>query len=204
MIKKLSMLCMPLFLMSCNIISYSQVIPLIKTATFGVDDLKIDQEFIDNKEFSFIKVNVGRSAVAILSLALIEDDVFVWVSSSGEKLKTVNGKIISSFGVNYNTNFINYSNFLLDHAQPTINYSYDVMLTDPSAFIVQSATLKKIKVDKTIVDKSSLYYEEVVHTADFKWNFTNKYWVSKNGLVSKSIQSIHPLQPRFTIEFYYK
>ena len=58
---------------------------MIRTATFGVPDVIIDDAYISAKEYSFAKVKIGRSGIAIMTLAGIENDIFTWISSSGER-----------------------------------------------------------------------------------------------------------------------
>ena len=57
-------------LTSCNYISYSQLVPMIRTATVGVPDVIIDDVYISAKEYSFAKVKIGRSGIAIMTLSL--------------------------------------------------------------------------------------------------------------------------------------
>ena len=49
-------------LTSCNYISYSQLVPMIRTATFGVPDVIIDDVYISAKEYSFAKVKIDNEA----------------------------------------------------------------------------------------------------------------------------------------------
>lgn len=189
-------------LSSCNYVSYSEIIPLVKRATFGVEDIEIDSNFLNQQKFSFIKVNIGRTGVAILTLASIKDGVYTWVSATGEKLQTYNGKIIKSFDVIYDSHFITFSNFSLNENFKTAQYDYTIRLFNPNTLITQEAILKTI--DSSELDSEDIYFEEVVYTRGFKWNFVNKYWLNKNGYVTKSIQHLHPKLPKYEIEFYYK
>ena len=82
-------------------------------------------------------------------------------------------------------------------------------LYTPKAFLVQQATLqKKLTQDEiTLLGKVEQVdlYEESVITDSLSWNFSNKYWVDKNGMVLISEQIVHPfLDKKIGIEFYYK
>ena len=191
-----------IFLSSCNNLSYTEVIPLAKLAILGVEDIEIDDNFLSQQKYSFIKVNVGRTGVAILTLASIDDGVFTWVSATGEKLKTYNGKIIKSFDIVYDTHFITFSDFSFNKNLERVEYDYNIRLYNPNTLVTQEATLK-------IIDLSSLegevsYFEEFVLTKGFKWKFVNKYWLDNDGNVIKSIQYLHPKLPKYEINFYYK
>ena len=48
------------------------------------EQLKINSEYIENKNFSFAKINIGNKNSAILSLATVENDIFTWISANGE------------------------------------------------------------------------------------------------------------------------
>ena len=81
---------------SCSYISYTEILPTIRSVVIGAGDIEINQSYIDSKEYSFAKFKIGRSSIAILSLAYIKDGVFEWVSSSNERIFTFNGKIIKT------------------------------------------------------------------------------------------------------------
>jgi len=202
MIKNYILALMLIFLSSCNNISYSDIIPIVKLATFGVEDIEIDDDYLSQQKFSFIKVNVGRTGVAILTLASIKDDVYTWVSASGEKLQTYNGKIIKSFNVVYDTHFITFSNFSLNESLKTKKHDYTIRIFNPNTLITQEAILKTESLSR--LDSEGIYFEEFVSTKGFKWNFVNKYWLNEDGNVIKSIQYLHPKLPKYEINFYYK
>ena len=201
-IKNSILFLMLICLSSCNNISYSQVIPLVKLATFGVEDIEIDDDFLNQQKFSFIKVNVGRTGVAILTLASIKNGVYTWVSASGEKLQTYNVKIIKSFDVVYDTHFITFSNFSLNESLQTKQFDYTVRLFNPATIVTQEAILKTLETPR--FGDEGLYFEELVTTNGFKWRFVNKYWLNNDGYVTKSIQYLHPKLPKYEINFYYK
>lgn len=191
-----------IFISSCNNLSYLEIIPLAKVAVFGVDDIEVDDKFLSQQKYSFIKVNVGRSGVAILTLASIDNGVFTWISATGEKLKTYNGKIIKSFDIVYDTHFITFSDFSFNNSLERVEYDYNIRLYNPNTLVTQEATLKSI--DLTSLEGKDSYFEEFVLTRGFKWKFVNKYWLDNDGNVIKSIQHLHPKLPKYEIKFYYK
>ena len=91
--KKL-ILCNILFLNSCAFLEYEETFTAMKVLTFGVKDIAIDSEFVENRGSSFIKVKIGRSILAIMTLSRIEDDTFIWVGQNNEIIKTKYGRII--------------------------------------------------------------------------------------------------------------
>lgn len=201
MINKLFInLCILLLCTSCNSISYSQIFPMVKTAVFGVDDILVNDEFIKNKEYSFAKVKIGKSGIAIMTLSEINDGIYTWISSSGEKLNTFNGKVISISGSLFDMKIYNHLNFSLDYNHTTYLDS-QMLLYSPKASIGHSSASKFIAMN----EDDLMYYEESVTTKGFKWKFTNRYWVDpETRRVMRTIQQVHPKQDQLDISFYYK
>lgn len=192
--------CILLLCTSCNYISYSQIAPMVKTAILGVDDIVIDEEYINNKEYSFAKVKIGKSGIAIMTLSQINDGIYSWISSSGEKLNTFNGKVVSISGSLFDMKIYNYSNFALDN-NFAVSLNAQMILESPKAFIDHFSSTKFI----TSTDEGLIYYEEAIVTKGFKWNFTNSYWVDPvTKRVTRTLQYVHPKQPQLEISFFYK
>ena len=189
-----------LFISSCSYISYSQVIPLIGESFFGVDDIELTQEFIDSKQYSFVKIKLGKSAVAILTLRSVENGVFEWLSSTGERFYTFNGKIIKTDGLPFDSYLYSYRDINFPNTPSGTEFKYDINLLNPKAFIQQTASINvRHHINK------SLFLEERVITDGFKWEFKNTYLYDKNtGLVSTSKQTIHPKLDTLELTFIYK
>jgi Protein of unknown function (DUF2886). len=186
-------------LSNCSIVSYSEVIPLAKLAIIGADDIEITEEFINSKQFSFAKVKIGRSAIAIFSLIKIDENgSFEWISGEGEMLTTYNGKIIKLQNSIYNMEFINFSNFKPFLSKESNLLNYDLILLNPMAFVTQEAVLSSQQHNQ-----NTKFYESVV-TEGFKWDFENEYLYNSNGRIIYTRQLIHPKVPEIEIDFYYK
>ncbi|MDB9885296.1 YjbF family lipoprotein [Gammaproteobacteria bacterium] len=195
---KLKIIFVLLVVSSCSYISYSEALPLLRDSILGAPDIQIDQKFIDSKKYSFAKIKVGRSAIAILSLASIDDEgVYKWVNSSDEAIYTFKGKIIKTEGILFDMNLYNYMQFLL--VKNNNNLHYQIELTNPQGFFSQSAQISsQVKENQMIVS-------EVVTTDGFRWNYTNEYIVdlSSNNVIEAE-QFIHPKYPKIYISYYYK
>lgn len=190
---------------SCAQISYSDAIPLLRTALIGAQDIEVDSSFIESREYSFAKVRLGRSAIAIMTLSTInKDNIYKWVNASGESIYTFNGKIIKSEGIVYDMEIFNYDGFNMPDLKnlELITNSYDMMLLNPRGFVSQLST---IKYDESIIGESLIRYTETVSSDGFKWNFKNVYYVDVDtNRVVKSEQFIHPKYPKVEISYYYK
>jgi hypothetical protein len=189
---------------SCSQISYSDAIPLLKNAVIGATDIRVDSKFIESREYSFIKVKLGRSAVTIMTLSTISNDgIYKWVNASGESIYTYNGKIIKSEGIVYDMEMFNFRDFDIPTGKSLnskVN-SFDTMLFNPRGFLTQSSSIKFNSINSAGI----LEYEEKVSSRGFKWNYLNIYQVDqKTNRVIESEQYIHPRYPKVKISFFYK
>lgn len=205
MIYTIRLLLILLLLSCCSYVSYSQVVPMIKVATIGVPNESITLKDFQNAEYSFLKVRIGRSANANLTLATVKNNILEWVSATNEKIYTYNGKIIKVSGIGKNISFITYSKFAIE---PQTIDSFDVQLYNPGAVIQQTSDMRFVDyreiyhLDEKINTK---YFKEYVVTKEFRWKYVNHYWVDDStNRVIKSKQSIHPDFPNLEIEYFYK
>ncbi len=193
MIKKLALT--GLILSSCSYVSYSDALPLIKTALVGVEDIEISNEFIAQREYSFAKFKMGRSGIAILTLAYVNNDIFEWVSSTNEKIFTYKGKIVKTEGLLSNINVLNIDALIESDFGTSKQFSLLINLTNPSAVIEHRS--QYISTENLIT--------ESVFIPSLNKNVENFYYMNdSNGRVIRSIQSIHPRLPKIEIDFYYK
>ena len=181
---------------SCSTFPVTQVFPLIKTAVIGVDDFEISDDFINQMKYSFMKVKIGKSAVAIFVLSTIESDEYTWVNSTGEKIVTKNGKIFLLSGLDI-------GNFAL-FAHP---YEFNKEISNEVTFF---STLR-LEDPLAYVELRTSYYfdyekQELHETSKIdvlKKTYRNLYkW--KNGKVVYSEQKVHPNLPILKIDYYYK
>lgn len=185
---------------SCSYISYSQAIPLIDKALFGVDDIELSKEFIDSKKYSFVKVKLGKSSVSILTLRSISEGVFEWISASGERIYTYNGKIVKTEGLPYDAYLHSFRDIDFLQISSDTSFNYDINLTNPNAFAGQVSSL-------SVIEDTDHNFElkEKVETISFRWKFTNFYSFDKRTqLATKTIQKVHPNLDTFELSFIYK
>lgn len=194
-----------IFLSSCNYISYAQVIPMIKVATIGAEKEIITVDNFLNAEYSFMQVRIGRSANANLTLATIKNGIYEWVSSSGEKIYTFNGKIIKTSGIGKDMNHITYSAFALKEEAVDI---LDVELYGPHAVVQQELNVVRVgeeNINYLDAPRTAIHFKELITTQEFRWKYANEYWMDPtSGRILRSSQVIHPDFPRLEIYYYYK
>ena len=185
---------------SCSFISYNQVIPLIKEATFGSADIELSEEFILEQSFSFARVDLGKGANIIMVLQEINSNFYTWVSSTGEKMITYNGKIVRTEGLIYNIEIINPNDFKLLSLSGESKGTFNLMLKNPQAFIEQEFYISN--VEDTV---DYLLFEEKVFTAILSAEQNNFYWLDKKlGRIVKTKQAVHPNLSKIRIDFVYK
>ena len=71
-----------LILTSCAYIDYSDIYDYAKISILGAEDIKIDDVFIKESKSSFIKAKLGKTLVATLVLANVEDNIISNLDSS--------------------------------------------------------------------------------------------------------------------------
>ena len=192
---KIFVLSFCLFVSNCAYISYNQVIPLARNAILGVEKIKVDENLIESIEYSFARVNLGRSASVIMILEKIDlNNHYHWISSDSEKLITSDGKIIKTRDLIYNFEAINYS-FNLENSA---GY-YDVMFYDPKAFIEQRFEIKEQESEGNLK-----MYTETIFNIPLKTSWKNIYKVNDLNFVIYSKQRIHPNLPEIEMDIYYK
>jgi len=179
---------------SCSFISYTEILPVIRSVVIGAEDIEINQSYIDSKEYSFAKIKMGRSSIAILSLAYIKDGVFEWVSSSNERIFTFNGKIIKTLGLPHNIDILDAYTRQGFSSQTVL-----VALDNPNATVSQS-----LAYQSTVIEGQVIVEEQVIFN-ELNLDVTNTYIIDEfDGRPVSSIQKVHPYLPVISLDFYYK
>ena len=177
---------------SCASLDYKEIYNLSKNSLFGVDDIEINQDLINEIQYSFIKVRIGKSRIAIMPLAEINENIYKWVGSDSI-IYTLDGKIVKTIGLDHNIDLVNKT-----------QKQAIIFLRNPDAMITQKISYE-IK-DLDIVNSNSQYdlINEEFHTVDFKWSGKNTYIRDKkSGLYFKSTQEIHPRLEKISLDFVY-
>ena len=187
---------------SCSYISYSNALPFIKSATIGNDGIELTNEFIARQPYSFIRVDLGKGANIIMVLLESENNFYTWMSETGEKLVTYNGKVVTTSGLPSNIEILNGSDFKFFGSKKLSSGIFNVMLKNPQAFLEHDYALSIIEDDSTL---DYLLIEEKVNVEILKNTYSNFYWVDRtSGKVIRSKQAINPRLPRLRIDFVYK
>ena len=175
----ISIIIISIILSSCSYINYGQLPQLIKTTIVGVD-ISIDKGFYDSQEYSFLKINLGKSVVAIMVLSQVDDDLYTWISESNERIITQNGRIIETSGLAHDMKILtpNALNPIYERKDSEIL----LHLKSPEAIIQQRYSVTSLNLDRDyehlIEDAYLTLYQETIHTDVLNWNIENKYWLN--------------------------
>ncbi len=195
---------------SCAYVEYGSLPSVIKTAFIGVDDILIDEDYFNSMEYSFIKVNIGKAGVSVFVLANIVDGKFEWVSAEGERLTTLNGKVIKLSSDPFSFSFLDLKSWKssLNDRDNDSSFEYMLYLETPKAFLTQAARIALIREEEIArmgQPLNTMVFEEKIITNSLAWSFENKYWLDQQGMVLKTEQRIHPfLNKIISIDFYYR
>ena len=195
-----------LLLSSCSIISFGNLPELVKNSIVGVD-IEITEEFYNSQPYSFAKMKIGNSIIAITILSNVRNGTYLWIAGDGERIHTRNGKIIRTEGLKHdvevldtiNLGQLSYRDF--DSELSAFNEIL-LQLDNPHAIIEQSLTVTEVGIDKSFFN--TMLYKESFSSGKLTWNKDNFYWVDPTGRVIRTEQYIHPKMPKIVIEFFYK
>tara|TARA_X000001036_G_scaffold355905_1_gene337811 strand:- start:417 stop:1034 length:618 start_codon:yes stop_codon:yes gene_type:complete len=200
---RLILLC--IFLTSCVNSEYQLLYDLTKSNLLGVDDIIIDQDFLQARNYSFIKVSIGKSEVFVMSLLSVNDEEFEWLGRNGLRLKTKYGRVIETYGLDHNYEALDKSRFV-DYTNVT-DMSILVKLDSPDAIFNLNMSYERSSVEAVLDNQNTAYklQEKFKSSSSFRWSGINEYWYDANSYEPlKTIHHIHPYVEPLEIEFYYK
>ena len=195
-----------LLLSSCSIISFGYLPEVVKNSIIGVD-IEITDEFYNAQPYSFAKMKIGKSIVAITILSNVRNGTYLWIAGDGERIHTRNGKIIMTEGLQHDVEVLDISNLgpssYRDFNSKSGTFNEILLqLDNPHAIIQQSLSTTEVGIDQSFFN--TMLYKESFSSGELAWNKDNFYWVDPTGRVVRTEQYIHPRMPKVVIEFFYK
>lgn len=186
-----------LLLGSCSAIDFSYF-QSIRDAV-SRNNIDITQSYVDSASFSFIKVSNSKND-AIFVLSSIDDNgVYKWIGSNYEIIKTLNGLIIETQGLEsdiklYPPYFKGFDS--LD------NYSTYMNLSNPELIYEEIKFVKRhIKVP---LDRGNVQIFKIERSSPgIGWESSDRY-VFKDGVIQEATQEINPFRDELKINFYFK
>ena len=204
MIRSLFLMCM--FLNSCSGIPvqfYEEFFASTKSI-FVSSNLDSSKVFYDNSKYSYATISIGSSPQSVIVLSSVDDDIYEWVSEDGVLIYTHQGKIIRTIGLLYDSTFFGSTPIWTDGFVNNIQldlYNPDALSLMGRQYITYSGTELTDYLGKPSVTEK--YIETTVIDA-IKWKAVNEYSLSKNGLVIRTSQKIHPYLPKIELQYFLK
>ena len=199
-------------LQACSAFDLQEYPRVAKVMLFGAQDINVSKDFYDSASYSFAHVEIGRFKKSIMILASIKDGNFLWVGPGGEQIFTRNGKIIKTYGLEYNLKKIQAKDLIFSNK--SYDYASIIQLKNPDALITKRNKLTPITKETytfndliqqdQAVNGFFVEYREDFKTEKLRWSGENLYWLNSDGRVVKTIQKYHPLESSVIMTFYYK
>ena len=188
-----------IFFTSCASIDYSYFNDLRNV--FSKNKILVDQSFIEKQDYSFIKVSNSKNDAVFILSNIDQFGVYEWIGSNYESIKTKDGLIIETKGLQSDIKFYSYDISILEKAS---SFSSQIDLYNPD-LIYADITLRK---NSSTAYKNSngnemnvFQYTRIV--PEIGWMAKESY-TFKDGVIYRSIQQINPMLDPLEINFYFK
>jgi len=189
-----------IFCTSCASIDYSYFNDFKNY--FSTNKILIDESFISNKDYSFIKESNSKNDAVFVLSNIDQFGVYEWIGSNYESIKTTkDGLIIETKGLRSDIKFYSYDISILKKAS---NFNSQIDLYNPDLIFANitirrnsSTTYKNSKGNEMNV----IQYTRIVPEIGWK---TKESYIFKDGVIHKSIQQINPMHDPLEINFYFQ
>ena len=184
---------------SCSSIDYSYFKDLKNY--YSKNKILVDQSFIDEIDYSFIKVsNKKNDAIFVLS-NIDQFGVYEWIGSNYETIKTKDGLIVETEGLRSDIKFYS-NNFSISEKISSFDsqidlYNPDLIFSNITLRRNSKTTYRNIKGNEMNV----FQYTRIV--PEIGWRAEESY-IFKDGVIYKSVQQINPMLDSLEINFYFK
>lgn len=188
-----------IFFNSCSSMNYSYFADLKNY--YSKNKILVDQSFIDKQEYSFIKVSNKKNDAVFILFNIDQFGVHEWIGSNYESIKTKDGLIIETKGLQSDIKFYSYDISILEktlsfHSQIDL-YNPDLIFADITLRRNSKTTYKNSQGNEMNVFQYSRVVPEIGWKAKESYTF-------KDGVIYKSIQQINPMLEPLEISFYFK
>lgn len=191
----------PLFLLltSCASVNYSYFSDLKNV--ISKNKLNVDESFIQDQPYSFIKISNSKNDAIFVLANITESGIYEWVGQNYERIKTKDGLIIETFGLESDIKFHHHNFSILDDASKIDSY---INLYNPDLYY-EAISLKKEASVTSINDMN-----EEIKVIKFVKSVPGIGWTAKesftfkNNIIFKTKQSINPHMDHLVITFYFK
>ena len=182
----------------------------IDLVLFGLPDVPVDREEIENLSYATVRAKIGRSGWVVMVLGRYEGDRLHWISADKITIVTHGGRVIRTAGLPENlvgTNFIasdpltRVGEQAMENA--TANRTIDLRPQNLFSIPVKANLVVEGAQQIEIADRrySTIQLSEHASVEILDWEFKNLFWIdAKTGFVWKSTQHFYPGLPPIELE----
>ena len=185
---------------------YSEAILSINRAIFGYKSNAISKELIYEIPYASMTTQIGKGPTGLMILESIKGKKELWISGDEVYFTIVNGRIVSTSGLENNLSNLEISDQINDLAKlnSSLKYKHYYSFDNPEVYYLevevsyknlglQIVNLFDRKMELTLV-------EESLHNKYLGWKVKNRFWYDSEGFIWKSEQHLSPKLPLIQIE----
>ena len=172
---------------------------------FNEKEIKSYENLYKESPYSFLVLTL-EGVDTIFIAASIENGYFLWVGPNREFIKTLNGKVVASYGLERNIKTIRSNSIKFEDG---FNFNSLVELDNKELINIDALINKESSVSCNFVhpnlekQKCNVFLEQL-NSSKIKWQKKNYYFLNTSFEVIKTEQNIHPMSEPIKITFYYK
>ncbi len=184
-----------LLITSCTSINFFKSFSLIEMS--NDKDIFIESNY---DQLDYITVSLSKRDKTIFNKIKLDNNIATW-SDGLRIIKTLEGKIINTYGFKNNLEIIINSNLenIFFRKEPYNSYIRITSLEKDSSYLpIRYEYINEIKT--TPDNKDIKIVKERYRVNKLRWKGENLYWLDSNGNVYKSTQKVSPFGPIIHIE----
>tara|TARA_B100001063_G_C16724732_1_gene535679 strand:- start:293 stop:886 length:594 start_codon:yes stop_codon:yes gene_type:complete len=183
---------------SCSSIDFSYFQSIYDS--LSRNNIDITESYIKSAPYSFIKVSNSKNDAIFVLSSISENGVYTWIGSNYEVIKTLDGLIIETQGLESDIKLYPPQLKSLDSL---ITFSTFMDLSNPE-LIYEKIQFNRISSELLITEQGNMQVLIIERRSpNIGWKSKDKF-IFKDGSVYKTIQEIHPFRDRLEITFYLK
>ena len=184
---------------SCASIDYSYFKDLKNY--YSKNKIIVDQSFIDEQDYSFIKVSNKKNDAVFILFNIDQFGVYEWIGRNYESIKTKDGLIIETKGLQSDIKFYSYDISILEK---TLSFNSQIDLYNPDLIFSNIILTRNSKTTyKNSKGNEMNVFQYTRSVPEIGWKAKESY-TFKDGVIYKSIQQINPMLDPLEINFYFK
>ncbi|MDA8613470.1 YjbF family lipoprotein [Gammaproteobacteria bacterium] len=188
-----------IFFTSCASINYSYFNDLRNY--YSKNKILIDQSFIDKQDYSFIKVSNSKNDAVFILSNINQFGVYEWIGSNYESIKTKDGLIIETKGLQSDIKFYSYDISILEKE---LSFNSHIDLYSPDLIFSKIVLTRNSSTTFLDNNRNEIHILEYTRNVpEIGWKAKESY-IFKDGVIYKSIQQINPMLDPLEIHFYFK